>query len=157
MAHFKITANADIDLLTKEEVAEVLSGWMAEIARGVRFRNFSGQTVLAGGVYTIGLSGQDPIGPREGFLWSVVRISVSGAGVAAAGTDLYSVFDSEVSPSKLVASGLTRGKEWNTGGFVLDGGSQLVVSGVGTGTAGAPVVVAGQAIEIPVQLAWRLL
>lgn len=154
---FKIQANADIDLLTKDEVKDVLVGWMAEIARGVKFRSFSASGTGAGGgaVYTIDGAATANLGPQAGFTWAVMRLYVSGAGVTA-GTDLFSVFANAADPSRLVVSGLTRGKEWGSGGFVLNGNDRIVVQGVATGTAGGAVVIAGQAIEVPQQLAYRL-
>ncbi len=156
MAKFKIQANADIDLLTKDEVHEVFAGWMAELARGIKWRNFTARDTTAVGTYTIGLDGSDALGPAPGFVWSVLRVYISGLGVTA-GTDAYSVFTNDNSPTMLVRSGLTRGGEWGPGGFVLNGGDRLVIAGATTGTANADIVLSGQAIEMPVQLAYQLL
>jgi hypothetical protein len=147
---FKLQAGAELDLLNREEMREELDAWSTELRRGIRFRQISGRTDRAGGVYTLTVDG-----PREGFMWAVTRLFVSGGGVVA-GTDVFSVYVDEVTPSKLVESGLTRGQRWDVPTLQLDGGSVLIVSGVGTG-AGTDVTASGQAVEIPMQAAWQLL
>lgn len=155
----KLQAGMELDLLSKAEVAEVLTearaSWQKEIARGVRFRSFSSVATVAGGVWSIGAAaGVDQLGPREGFIWSVTRIAVSGPGLVL-GTDLFSAYVSEVTPVKLIQSGLTRGAQWDMGVLVLVGGDRLTLAGVGTGVG--EVYVSGAAVELPVQLAFQLL
>ena len=156
----KINAGADIDFLTKDELTEALAAWMGEVARGITFRQFSARTDVVGGVWTIGGNQADNrsniLGPAEGFKWSITRMYVSGTGVVP-GTDLFSVYIDELSSSKLVVSGLTRGKEWDPAVFPLQGGEKIALSGVGTGATGTEVTVSGAAIELPNQLAWQLL
>lgn len=152
----KLQANAELDLITQAEVREILVGWQAELSRGVRFRNFSSRTgqaadwLLGGDVPD---NNSDPLGPKEGFVWSVSRLVVTGI---VNGTDLYSVYRSVVQPASAVAVRLTNDKVWEPGVFVLQGGERLALSGVSTGTDPS-IVVAGQVIELPVQLAHLLL
>lgn len=158
---FKIAAGAEIDLLTKAEMAEVITGWMEEVARGPKFRHFSGITTGAGGGAAWTIDGSqvpniDMLGPRPGFVWSVTGLWVSGAGVTA-GTDQFSVFTNVANPSRLEASGLTRGEHFDVGQLVLNSSDYLVLSGVSTGTANGQITVSGRAVELPVQLAWQLL
>ncbi len=160
MAEFEIKAGAKLDLLTQKELQASLAGWFAEITRGVRFRQFSAQGTVVGGVWTIGGSAAEnrasSLGPEPGMLWAVTGIAVSGNGVIP-GTDLFSVFIDEVTPSKLVDSGLTRSRSWDSPSLVLQGESRLAFTGAGTGIAGTDVTVSGRAVEVPVQLAWQLL
>lgn len=159
----KLQAGVELDLLTQTELREELqaaAAWRTEIARGVRWRKFSAQGNVATGVWTIGGAAtpnndKDQMGPQDGFVWSVTRVAVSGNGFVA-GTDLFSVFVDENTPSKLVTSGLTRWQPYDVGTLVLNGGEQLLLTGAGTGLAGTDVTVSGQAIELPVQLAWRM-
>ncbi len=157
---FKMTAVGEIDVLTQHELRESLAGWMAEITRGVRYRQFSAGANVAGGVWTIGGTSadnnQDTLGPRPGMLWAITGIAVSGNGVIP-GTDLFSVYTNEVSPSTLVVGGLTRGQMFDIPPFVLNGGDQIALAGVGTGVAGIDVTVSGRAVEVPDQLGWQLL
>lgn len=157
---FKLQAGAELDILSAPEVRQILGSWFTEVTRGIKFRQFSGRAALAGGVWTIGGNAtdnrQDVLGPEPGLLWAVTRIAVSGNGFVP-GTDAFSVYIDEVTPSKLIESGLTRGARWDVPIVQLNGGERLTLSGVGTGVNGTDVVVSGQAVEVPAQLAWQLL
>jgi len=154
----KIQAGAELDLLNRAELTEVLGAWATELTRGVKFRQFSGAATVSGGVWTIGGpqadNRQSPLGPEPGFVWAVTRVAASGPGLVA-GTDLWSLYVDEVTPSKLIQSGITRGSTWTIGALVLVGGGILTASGAGTGTG--DVTLSGGAVELPAQLAWRLL
>jgi hypothetical protein len=160
---FEIKAGAKLDLLTPRELKDALAplvGWTAELARGVRFRRFAAQTVVAGGVWTVGGNtadnNQDTLGPSSGMLWAVTRIAVSGGGFVA-GTDTCSVHINDISPATLVDSGITRSRTFDIPVLCLAGGDRLGITGVGTGVGVPPdITVSGQAVELPTQLAWLL-
>ena len=159
----KLQAGAEMDLLTREEVRAELQAhgaWRGEIARGVKFRDFSGQGTVTGAVWSIGgdtpNNDKDPLGPQAGFVWAVTRIAVSGNGFVP-GTDLFSVYKDSISATKLIVSGLTRGTTWDVPTLVLNSNQVLALTGAGTGLTGTDVFVSGQAVELPVQLAWQLL
>lgn len=156
----KIDAGAEFDLAspaeTRQIVREQIDAWQKEITRPVKFRTFSSQINATGATWQMSDPTSDPIGPREGFIWSVTRFTVAGGGVVP-GTDAYQVGVNELSPSKLIETGYTRGARFDVGALVLNPGDRLVFSGASTGTVGQPIVVSGAAIEIPVQLGWRLL
>lgn len=161
MAKFKIQANADIELLTRDEVRDVLRGWMEEIHRGLRFQEFSVTATVAGaGTWQVAAPGpHDTLGPAPGMVWAITRVAVSGPGFARATND-FSVYKDEISPSKLVitvpgVATSTASWEWDVGGLILVGGRRLAFAGAGT--AGQQVTVAGEAVEVPVQLAWQLI
>jgi hypothetical protein len=88
--------------------------------------------------------------------WAVTRYAVSGNGFVA-GTDLFSTYVDEITPSKLVESGLTRGARYDPPTLVVNGPENLVLTGVGTGATGTDVTVSGAAIELPIHLAYQLL
>ena len=161
---FTIHAGAEMETLTQGELSEeltaALSAWRAELGRGAKWRKFSARADVAAGVWTIGGASAPnndkyATGPQPGFTWAVTRVAVAGNGVIA-GTDLWSVYVDDVTPSRLVTSGHTRFQTYDVGVLVLNGGEQLTLNGVGTG-AGTDVTVSGQAVEIPEQLAWMLL
>lgn len=159
----RLQAGAELDLLNSREMEDVLSrvliGWRAEISRGVRFRQFTGRGIVAAGTWTISPTDADDnvLGPDPGMLWSVTQVAVSGTGIVA-GTDLFSLYLDEITPTRLIQNrlGLSGTGQWDIGGLVLGGGSKLAAAGPGTG-AGSEVWLAGRAVELPVQLAWQLL
>lgn len=149
----KLTANAEIDLMNADELAHVLRSWQKEITTGVRFRQFAGQATVAGGVWSMT---NQQLGPDPGMVWAVTRVAIGGNGITV-GTDLFNAYVGEVSPSKLIESGISRGARWILPTVVLNGPEQLVFQGAGTNGAGTDVTISGAAIELPQQLAWQLL
>lgn len=159
---FKLAAGAELDLLTRDELREELSSagaWRKEIARAAKFPTFSATTNVAGGVWSVGPGTADnqaqKLGPEPGFVWSIMRVVVNGNGIVY-GTDLWNLFIGDPSPSKFVLRA-NDFQQFNVGALIISGGDQLYASGVGTGVAGTDVALTGQAIELPVQLAWRLM
>lgn len=147
---FKLTAGMDIDLLTKAEVAEVFQAWRAELARGAHFRHISERAELAGGNYS------REIGPPEGFVWSITQLAIAGGGINLA-ADTFTVYrGGDTNPSRLLASGISRSRDWDVGVMVATGPVPFIVTGAGTGT-GTDVWVNGSAVEVPDELAWMLL
>lgn len=163
MARFDINAGVTIEVATPQEVGNIvasqLAGWRAEIARGVRFRDLSMHTVAAGGLFTtdpISTQVQEQQGPEDGFVWSVLHVLPNDAGITV-GTDKYSVYADQVSPSRAKAVNVVNAITWDPCVFTLDAGQKLVVAGAATGGAGLQVTIAFSVIELPVQLAWQLL
>lgn len=165
--HFKIAAGAEIETLTPHEAKGILSSWLGEITRGIKFRVFDSSTLAAAGAFIIdqenqpqapnGASSADDLGPAPGFVWAVLYVAVSGPGFTL-GTDKYSVYNSRVTPARLVSPNNLLDKQWNVPGLVLNGGESVAVSGVATGGGGtAQVTVSGAAAELPKELAWQFL
>ena len=157
---FKLQAGMELDLLTREELGEELDrsagSWRGELSRNVRFPRFSARTDVVGGVWAINPDSNTAgkLGPKVGFIWSVMRLAVSGGGIVL-GTDVWRAFVGENAPSQFVDSS-TRGMSFNPGALVIRDGESLLFAGAGTG-AGTDVTVVGQAIELPDFLAWQLL
>lgn len=154
----KLEAGAQLDLITAEEVRNTLDAWYSEIMRGVTFRYIGGQTNQAAGVFSIGgaSDSEDVLGPRAGFMWAVTRLAVSGNGFNPA-ADTFTVYINDQSPSKLVVQNIVRQQLFDMGVLVLTAKDRLLVTGPATGAAGTDVTLSGAAIEVPVQLAWKLL
>jgi hypothetical protein len=149
MAKFKLQAGMELDLLTRKEVLETLQAWHAELVRGVHFRSIVERTEQVAAAFSATLR------PPAGFVWSVTILALSGNGINL-GADTFTIYRDEVAPSKLVASAISRQREWDAGVLVVEGPNALVVTGPATGVAGTDVFVTGAAIEVPEQLAWQL-
>lgn len=152
---FKITAGAEIDVLTKPELDSVLRSWGEEFVRGRRYRKLSASgTVTAAGTVSIG--GEDAsgaMGPDAGFVWSVKRLIVSGF----ANGNLLTLWINEASPSTLIESGITgttvdptraQALRWGSNQLVMEAGERLLITGTGL-SAGAIITVTGQTLEAP--------
>lgn len=157
----QLKAGVHLDLLTRDEVRDELAaafGWMAEAMRGVKFVDFSATTIVAAAntweISEFNALTKGNLGPAAGMLWAVMYVTVSGNGYDPA-ANTFTVFKDDASPTRQVISGVTREQTWNTGTLVLKSGSSLVVTGSGTATK--EVTLAGSAIEVPAQFAWRLI
>jgi hypothetical protein len=157
----ELKVGAKLDLLNAAEaegaMRNALASWSREIGRGVKFRTASGRSNAAAGAFTIDGSQVQDIGPEPGMVWSVMRAVIVGNGVVA-GTDLWSLYQGDANPSKLIDSRLTAGimRQFNVGAVVLTSGDNLVATGAATG-AGVDVTLSLGVIELPYQLAWQLL
>lgn len=158
---FKIEAGGELDLLTQAEAEgamfAALQSWSREIGRGVKFRTPSATGVKSGATFTIdgrSLTNQT-LGPDAGMVWSVMRANISG-GAIVSGTDLWSLYHGDASPSKLIDNRLTTMRQFNIGAVVLTQNDVLVATGAATG-AGNDVALSLSVVELPYQLAWMLL
>jgi len=153
----EIKAGAKIDTITADELREVLRSWQAELTRGARFRRRSMYGVVdAAGALAIG-GGEDGVGPAEGMVWAVTRLSVAAGTMVAAGLNVYA---NDANPGSLLWRGLgstTDGNNITPGdhAIVLNSGDQIIVTGAGL-TVAEQVVVNLTAKEVPAQMAWSL-
>lgn len=159
---FAIKAGGEIDVLTKDEVSEVVAdamkAWRAELARGPKWLHRAVRLETAGaGTWEVTPDrspNSDPLGPREGFIWSVTRIGVNGPAFLIATPDTWSAFVDDIGEPKRVASPRTADLQIDPGSLVVNAGSQLALSG--TNAAAGELWVTVSAIELPVQLGWML-
>lgn len=145
----KITAGAELDLLTAGEVRAELRSWSAELTRGARFRRRSWQGTGAGAPLTIAGDG-----PAEGFVWAVTRLTMIGHDPFNNNANVYV---GEVAPSQCVWTKLTDSSV-ATGdhGIVLAAGESLIFAVGGNVTALAQVTITATIKEVPALMAWSL-
>jgi hypothetical protein len=165
MAKVEIKAGATLDTLTEPELDRALSkflvSWRKEVHRGVTFRRFSRSGVVdAAGELVIGgaSSSSSGLGPEESMVWGVTRVNI--ANLASATTGVVRLYRNDVSDSTQVKGDWTitntsTSHHFGTPGIILRPGDALLVTGT-TLTAGTTVTVAGDAIEVPFNLAWQL-
>lgn len=161
---FEIVGGAKVDLLSRDELKEELAtfarAWKDEIRRGVKYRKFSAQTNVSGGVWLLGgdapEDNNNALGPEPGFVWSITRIAINGNGFDPTSDD-WQMYTDAVQPSKFILTNFGFGDQWDTGVIVLYGPERLAFRGVGTGVGGTDIHMTGQAVEVPVQLAHMLL
>lgn len=157
MAKFKISAGAEIDVVTKDEVREELAharaNWVGEVARGCRWKRGSMfGTTDGAGLVTIGENGENALGPGEGFAWLLKRVAVTGYDPVAPSTQSLALYQGAANPSAIIVPKLgTYTAEMNE---LLMPKDTLVVSG--TAAISTKVWVTVQVKEVPVSLLWRL-
>jgi hypothetical protein len=152
---FEVKAGAKFDLVTPKELAAELAAaqanWWSEAQRGDKRRRVLMQaTVAASGAIEFGTDPRSPVGPREGFVWSVRRLFHSNA------DKTLDLFVNANLPGSIVGRFPTaRYWSFNPGELVLSGGDLLVAAGTGW-TAGEIHTVTGEVRELPAALAWRI-
>lgn len=158
----KIQAGAELDLLNKDELKEVMKtvtkDWFAQVSRGDRYTRFSASATTAGNAFVIDGSQHiyQRLGPAEGFVWSVQRLAVHG--LAAADRALVELYLNDDGPSSIVHPSLAGGYvDFGQTQLVMYPGDTLLVKGTGlAATDGTVVTIGAQARELPMPLAWRI-
>lgn len=149
---FKLSAGAEIDVLTRQELNDTLRSWMAEVTRGARYRRRALQGVVsAAGTLALGDRGDDDTGPAEGFVWAVTRLATAGL----TGTETVTAYVNEIADFQVVASQLVGTVSLSDNALVLAGGDRLLIGGTAL-TVGATITVTAQIKEVPSVMAWML-
>lgn len=153
-----INAGVKVDFATPREVRDIVSGelasWRAELARGTRYRHPGSQAAASGaGALALG-GGSDQLGPLEGFVWAVTRITVTGLGAA----EVINGYINDTTPILGVGAFTATVNTiiYGQRGLILNSGDKLVFAGAGL-TAARNYAVALEVTELPVQLSSRLL
>lgn len=94
----RLTAGAELELLTKDELQSVLRSWMAELTRGAKFlrRSIQGEVAANGSLLIEG--GDLGFKPNPGFTWAVTRLTIDGL---SAGQKV-AVYANDANPSSLL-------------------------------------------------------
>lgn len=157
MPKAKLSAGAEIETISKSEMHEALhaanKSWFQEIARGDTYRRVSSDDTIAAGAITIGGADQrELIGPKEGFVWSVKRITYK----LSVGTERLGLYINDQSNRNAVNEALPFYYGFGSDELVLYGGESLLLTNTTALTSVGQVVVSMQVRELPQQLAWRL-
>lgn len=160
MAKFKLDFGGEIELLTQGELDDTMDklpgGIWGEYARGLKHLDLPVLTgKVAGGAITLGASdiaGQTPCGPRQGYVWRVVRVSVYGL---AAG-DVVQLYKGDVAASRFVTA-ISAADPCLTPshGLLLKPGSYLTVDGAGL--VATSVTVTGEVFEAPAEQIFKVI
>jgi hypothetical protein len=155
----KFNAGADLDLLTKGEVEELLkasqTSWFNEVAKGDRYRRFGVQsTVIADTTVTFGDDPHNQVGPNDGFIWAVKRLNIIGGEIDPGTNDTF-IYLNSASPSNMVRQLVANYTAFGNNELVMYPGDQLIVTSTGL-TDGTIVTLTGAVRELPLPMGWRL-
>lgn len=155
MAKFKIQAGAEIDVLGKDELRAELdharSNWVGEVSRGIRWRRASMSGVSDGvtGVVLFGDRSESMLGPEEGFVWLVKRLSITSYDPT---TQALALYQGAASSSAIIVPKLAAYQTQMD--ELLMPGDSLVISG--TVAISTKIWATVQVKEAPIALLWRL-
>jgi hypothetical protein len=162
MAKFKIGAGAELELLTKEELSDALSeadAW--EVARLQAEKWMRLPQLLSGnassGSLVLGETAGDIVGPREGYFWSIRRLVVSGL-TSGASPDVVNLYLGTAAGQPLWQfNGNNFGYTFGKGQLSLRAGENLALASVGTFAATGTITLSGELVEVPAQLAGKVI
>lgn len=161
----KLELGAELDLLSPAEfhtgldrVEKFVYAWIDGL-RHMRFPVLQA-TVPASGDLTLGSTSDADsryVGPGQGYVWQVHRISVFGLSSPGGTPETLQVYFGDPGPSRYVGTLSASGTEWDTGkGLLLKPGDHLVFVGTGL-TVGEQVTINGEAVQAPAEQAGKLL
>ena len=157
----------DVKPLTRDELAEVLreDRQAVEAARLEGIKYFRLPTLYAtpaGGTVVLGQSwsGQSYtgqiIGPNEGYVWSIRRLSCNGLGTGTT-PDILNIYrnGTGVAPCWQL-NGNNWGYSFGPTELLLLPSEQLIAASLGSMTSTAQITLTGDAIEVPMQMIGKL-
>lgn len=161
MAIFKLSAGAEIDLLTKDEVDSALRDAeereLVALA-GIKPFRFQMFASVASSAVTIGDPSTGNVGgvltaPEQGFVWVVKHLVVEGL-TSGATPDVVNIYRSGRIIWQL--NGNQFAQTWGSGQIILNPGESLYVKSTGTVAATGQITVHGTIWEVPAQLVGKL-
>jgi len=158
MTQVKIQAGATFETTSPKEVSELTrtaySEAFQELAMGVKPMRFEATGTISGAAVTIPQpqDGQLALGPSQGFVWRIDRVSVFGLGSGDVLQVHRTVSDGTAFLGNLTAvNGYLNVPE----SPLLYGGEFLIATGTGL-TATGQLVLNGEGVEVPAFALWKL-
>ena len=163
MAIVQIAAGAKIDIPTRAEIREDLTGvWSAqerEAARGFKWMRLPEilQGNAAKSAITLGATKGQILGPEQGYVWALRRLIVSG--MTSGGTpDVINLYrnDRFNGPPLWQFNGNNFGYTFGKLELILMGGDTLSLQSVGTFASTSLIVLSGELTEVPAEMLYKL-
>lgn len=161
MAKFRLSAGAELDMLTKDELDDSLQSqwdreWTAR-GRGIKYVRLPVLTGTLTGTYPTSTTSLDnTCGPDQGYAWAIRRVAAAGLGTS----DQLYIFRNSVRAATLltvlVGTGTNADVELSGVQMVLMPGDKLIAAPGATFTASGTITVSGEAVEVPAELLWKL-
>lgn len=161
MAKFRLAANAEVDLLTQQELRSALADQAHEAderelarlraSKYMRLALVTGKAVA--GVLTMGGdTGQQLVTPESGYVWSLRHLVIEGL---ATGTtpDIVNI----IRNGRIIwqLNGNQFGQTWGIGEIEINAGETLTYQSVGSFASTGTITAHGAAWQTPAQLAGR--
>lgn len=153
-----LNMNAPLDTLDRTELKAELAVQTQEsyqqLARGVKYLRFGPiATTIASNAFSLDGSGAPggSLGPREGFMWSVRRLVITGLGTGTS-PDVVNIYRGN--PAGIPVwqlNGNSFGTTFGKGELVLLGGEVLSFANSGTIAATGQVTFSGDLVEVPAE------
>ena len=159
MALTEIRGGNVINAATPEEVAEIVSQQQRQELRGVKWMRLPAMfgTVSASAIVLDDKSA-GPIGPEQGYAWSLTRIVVDGLATGAT-PDVVNMYRNAQTgqPPLWQFNGNNFGYTFGLGSIVLLSGDSLRFQNSGTIAATGLIRATGELVEVPAEMLGKLM
>lgn len=164
MARTTLELGAQLDMLTPAEAEQIIAAqaqaYFQQYARGIKYLRFGPfPATIAGNAFSFDGTGADQnlaAGPREGFLWSIRRLLVTGLGTGST-PDVINFYRNKPSGIPLwQLNGNSFGQTFGKTELLLMGGEALCFANLGSVTATGQVTVSGDVIEVAAEELFKL-
>lgn len=176
MAKVKIDFGAEIDTLNKDELDDSLAGQQKTLAeiqeavavRGIKYMRLplmygtaaSGTVHIGGALASGGGNATGAVSyPHSGYIWTVMRIGVSGLATGTA-PDQLAIYrgGDEASGANYIGqiSGNTPFLQFSKMQFLVKEGERIQLLSIGSLTSTAQIIVNGDVIEAPEEMLGKL-
>jgi len=153
-----VRGGGQIDIPTRQEIAEIVSAQLREAYRGVKYMRLPVMSATpANSAVTIADKSSGVIGPEQGYAWSLRRIVVDGMTTGAT-PDVINMYRNAATaqPPLWQFNGNNFGYTWGPLEMVLQPGDSLKFTSVGTFAATGVIRVTGELIEVPAEMLAKL-
>lgn len=153
MAKFRIAANAEVDLLTKEELDESLAAARTPYQAETYMRLPVLTGTAAAGALNMGGDSNPQHMPDTGYVWSLRHLVIQGL-TRGATPDAVQIFRGSLVIWEL--NGNQYAQTWGRGEIMLNQGEALSYRNIGTFAATGQIIIHGAAWQVPAQFAAEL-
>lgn len=157
----EIRGGSKVDIPSLREIHEVVAAELRETARGVKFLRLptSLQGKAASNAITLGITkGQPPVGPEQGWAWSIRDLEVTGLTASAGTPDIVNIYlnDNFTGPLWWQFNGNSPGYTFNLGEKILMPGETLSLQNVGNIASTSLIILSGGYWQAPAEMIWKL-
>lgn len=164
MARTALELGAYLDMVSPAELETIIAkqaqAYFQQYARGIKYLRFGPfPTTIAANAFSFDGSGGDQnlaAGPREGFVWSIRRLLVTGLGTGST-PDVINFYRNK--PTGIPfwqLNGNSFGQTFGKIEMLLLGGETLCFANSGSVTATGQVTVSGDVIEVAAEELFKL-
>jgi hypothetical protein len=158
MALQLVRGGGELDIPTREEIAAVVSAQMREMYRGVKWLRLPQMTgTPASSAVLIDEKANGPVGPEQGYAWSVLRVVIDGM-TSGTTPDVINMYRNAATgqPPLWQFNGNNFGYTFGNLAVVLLSGDFLKFASVGTFAATGTIRVTGEVVEVPAEMLAKL-
>jgi hypothetical protein len=159
MPELLLYGGSKVSVPDAEDIAAIVSGQLRERYRGVKWMRLPAtlQGTAAASKITLGDSQGPPLGPDQGYAWSLTRLVVEGMTTGST-PDVINLYRNAVTGQAPLwqFNGNNFAYAFNPGQLVMQPGDSLKLSSVGTFASTSLIRLTGEYWEVPAEMLAKL-